>query len=261
MALFKDGIPGLERSYYFACVQTGEKYSIPLTLNHPNRIELVKKFILWADVLVEIFAIGTEKLRLDYEHIKEIKPEIIVLRTCMHGHGYVLTGLSGLDSLTCWPERLPSGLCGPFTDYVAPLFNAVCLLAELDYRRRTGKGIYIDQSRHKAVLHWSASLIPYWVVNQQEYLANGNRMNSAAPHSVYRCKGEDRWYAISILNDQEWIHFCKVIEKPALAEDPQIKHYHFFHCLDHPEKWTFPYYHGSLFRLSRLPFELVVHPC
>lgn len=322
LAPFKDGLPGLERSYHFAYVQMGRRYSITLNLDHPKGIELVKKLISWADVIVESFATGAmEKMGLDYDHVKEMKPEIIMLRTCMHGHtgplcsqhghGYVLTGLSGLDSLTCWPDRQPSGLYGPFTDHVAPLFNAISLLAALDYKRRTGKGLYIDQSQHETVLHWVAPLILHWVVNRQECPPNGNRVSSAAPNGVYRCKGEDRWCAISVLNDQEWRNFCIVIENPDLAndpkfstllnrkknedeldqiieewtgkhtpeevmnrmqragiaagvvsngkdqaEDPQLKHYQFFNSLNHPETGTLPFYHGPLFRLSKLPFEL-----
>ena len=57
-----------------------------------------------------------------------------------------------------------------------------------------------------------------FMVNQQEYHANGNRLPFAAPHGVYRCRGDDRWCSIAIFKDSEWKRFCEVIEKPALAE-------------------------------------------
>jgi crotonobetainyl-CoA:carnitine CoA-transferase CaiB-like acyl-CoA transferase len=40
------------------------------------------------------------------------------------------------------------------------------------------------------------------------------------------------------------------------AEDPQLKHYQFFNELEHPETGKLSFYHGPLFRLSKLPFEL-----
>ena len=40
------------------------------------------------------------------------------------------------------------------------------------------------------------------------------------------------------------------------AADPQLQHYHFFNKLDHPEMGELSFYHGPLFRLSDLPFEL-----
>ncbi len=42
------------------------------------------------------------------------------------------------------------------------------------------------------------------------------------PHGVYRCKNEDRWCAIAVFTDDEWLRFCKVIKIPALAGDPRF---------------------------------------
>jgi benzylsuccinate CoA-transferase BbsF subunit len=322
LAPFKDGIPNVERSYHFSYVQMGKRYSITLNLDHPKGIDLAKKLISWADVVIESWATGAlEKMGLDYDRVKKIKPDIIMLRTCMHGHtgplakvhghGYVLTGLSGLDVLTGWPDRSPAGLYGPFTDHVAPLFGAASLIAALDYRRRTGKGTYIDQSQHESVLQWVAPHILNQVVNQQEFHANGNRYAYAAPHGVYRCQGDDRWCAIAVFTDSEWESFCSVVGNPELAKDPrfatllnrkknedeldriveewtirhapeqvmgllqsagvaagiaanaedqakdpQLEHYGFFNELEHPETGKLSFYHGPLFRLSKLTHEL-----
>jgi benzylsuccinate CoA-transferase BbsF subunit len=230
---FKDGIPNLERGYYFAFSQSAKRYDITLNLDHPKGIELAKRLIGWADVVVESFAGGVmEKWGLDYDSLKKMKPEIIMLRTCMHGHtgplakqhgqGFILTALSGLDAVTGWPDRPPAGLYGAFTDHVAPLFNAISLIAALDYRRRTGKGLCIDQSQHEAVLHWTIPLLLDYTVNHRELQANGNRLAYAAPHGIYRCQGDDRWCAIAVFTDEEWGSFCKVIKSPTLVKDPKF---------------------------------------
>jgi benzylsuccinate CoA-transferase BbsF subunit len=230
---FKDGINNLERSYYFSFTQSAKRYDITLNLGHPKGMELMKRLIGWADVVVDSFAGGTmEKWGLDYDNLKKIKPDIIMLRTCMHGHtgplaeqhgqGFILTALSGLDAVTSWPDRPPAGLYGAFTDHIAPLFNAVSLLAALDYRRRTGKGLYIDQSQHETVLHWIIPLLLDYTVNHRELKANGNRLDYAAPHGIYRCQGDDRWCAIAVFTDDEWASFCKAINNPKLAENPKF---------------------------------------
>jgi benzylsuccinate CoA-transferase BbsF subunit len=230
---FKDGIPGLERSYYFAFAQSGKRYGITLNLEHPKGIELAKRLVVWADVVVDSFVTGImEKWGLDYDNLKKLNTDIIMLRTCMHGHtgplakhpgqGYILTALSGLDAITGWPDRPPSGLYSAFTDHVAPLFNAVSLIAALDYRRRTGKGQYIDQSQHEAVIHWIAPLILDYIVNHREPSANGNRISYAAPHGIYRCQGDDRWCAIAVFTDDEWESFCRVIGNPTWVSDPKF---------------------------------------
>jgi benzylsuccinate CoA-transferase BbsF subunit len=230
---FKDGINNLERSYYFSFTQSAKRYDITLNLGRPKGIELMKRLIGWTDVVVDSFAGGTmEKWGLDYDNLKKIKPDIIMLRTCMHGHtgplaeqhgqGFILTALSGLDAVTSWPDRPPAGLYGAFTDHIAPLFNVASLLAALDYRRRTGKGLYIDQSQHEAVLHWVIPLLLDYTVNHREPKANGNRLAYAAPHGIYRCHGDDRWCAIAVFTDDEWASFCNAIENPTLAKDPKF---------------------------------------
>jgi benzylsuccinate CoA-transferase BbsF subunit len=319
---FQGGIPSPERGYYFAYVQSAKKCGITLNLDHPRGIELAKRIVTWADVVVESFTTGAmEKWGLDYDNLKKIKPDIIMLRTCMHGHsgplakhhgqGFVLTALSGLDALTGWPDRPPSGLYDAYTDFVAPLFNAVSLIAALDYRRRTGKGLCIDQSQHEAVLQCIAPLILGYTANGTEPRANGNRLDYAAPHGIYRCQGDDRWCAIAVFTDDEWKSFGNAIGNPAWvsdpkfttlsgrkqnegeldrlveewssqhaaeevmtllqaagvaagmvanardqSEDPQLKHYHCFNKLDHPEMGELSFYHGPGFNLPKTPYEL-----
>ena len=47
----------------------------------------------------------------------------------------------------------------------------------------------------------------------------GNSCPYAAPHGAYRCKGEDRWCAISVFNDTEWEGFCQVIGNPSWTRE------------------------------------------
>ncbi len=230
---FKDGIPGPERSYYFVYSQIGKRYNITLNMNHPKGIELAKRLVAWADVVADSYATGTmEKWGLDYDNLKKIKPDIIMFRTCMHGHtgplaqqhgqGFILTALSGVDSLISWPDRAPSGAFGALTDFIAPQFNTICLISALDYRRRTGKGQYIDQSQHEAAMQLITPLILDYTVNQRDFTANGNRLDYAAPHGIYRCKGDDRWCAIAVFTSDEWENFCEVIGNPTLAKDSRF---------------------------------------
>jgi benzylsuccinate CoA-transferase BbsF subunit len=228
---FKDGIPEPERSYAFAYSQAGKRYNITLNMGTPKGMEIIRKLVAWADIVADSYSTGTmERWGLDYENLKKIKQDIIMIRTCMHGHtgplarqhgqGFILTALSGVDSLISWPDRAPSGAYGPFTDYIVPQLNAISLISALDYRRRTGKGQYIDQSQHEATLGLIAPLILDYTVNNRDFTGQGNRLSYAAPHGIYRCKGEDRWCAIAVFTDEEWASFCRVIGKPSLSQDP-----------------------------------------
>ena len=48
----------------------------------------------------------------------------------------------------------------------------------------------------------------------------GNRDDWYAPHGVYHCVGADRWVAIAVTNDAEWVSLCQLIQRSDLAADP-----------------------------------------
>jgi benzylsuccinate CoA-transferase BbsF subunit len=47
----------------------------------------------------------------------------------------------------------------------------------------------------------------------------GNRDAGAAPHDVYRCRGDDAWCAIAVTTDEQWRALCSVIGRVELASD------------------------------------------
>lgn len=227
---FKDGIPDLGHSLYFSYSHPVKKYDITLNLNHPKGVDLVKKLVLQADVFAESFLPGTmEKWGLGYEDLRRIKPNIIMFRTCSHGQtgsmakhpglGFTLTSLAGFNTVMGWPDRPPSELLGAYTDLVAPLFGGLCIIAALDYRRRTGKGQCLDFSQHEAAIQFLAPLVLDCAVNGREPNRGGNHCTHAAPHGGYRCQGDDRWCAISVFTDDEWRAFCKVTGHPEWTND------------------------------------------
>jgi benzylsuccinate CoA-transferase BbsF subunit len=228
---FKDGIPGLDRAGSFLPYNTG-KLSVALNLTHPVGVEIAKRFVAWADIVVETFAGGAMKrMGLGYEELKKIKPDIIMLSSCTMGQegpystlpslGPHLVAMSGLTNITGWPDRDPSDM-EVYTDFISSHFNLVAILSALNYRRRTGKGQYLDLSQYENAVHFMAPAILEKVVNKREVNRMGNQLPCAAPHGAYRCCGEDRWCAIAVFTDAEWQSFCQVIGNPAWSRDPKF---------------------------------------
>jgi len=231
MGPFKDNVVGLDRSGPFSLFNTSKR-SVTINLTHPRGLELAKRFVAWADVVVENFAGGVmSKIGLGYEELRKIKPDIIMLSSCMQGQtgpnaahpgtGLQLTALSGFSQISGWPDRGP-GDVGYVTDYIAPLFNFLAILAAIDYHRRTGKGQYLDMSQFEGGIHFIAPMLLDYTANQHVAGRVGNRSTSAAPHGVFRCRGDDRWCAIAVYTDEEWKSFCSVIGNPAWTNDPRF---------------------------------------
>jgi benzylsuccinate CoA-transferase BbsF subunit len=229
---YKDGITGVDRSGCFPVVNNS-KYSITLNLKHPRASEIISKLITWSDVVVENFGAGVmERLGLGYEKLKEIRPDIIMLSATIQGqtgphstfvgYGWNTTALTGIGNLTGWPDRSPVGTLQAYPDSIVPWFGVVAILAALDYRRRTGRGQYIDVSQYETTCHFLAPLLLNYVANNRVAMRDGNHSSYAAPHGVYRCRGDDKWCAISVFSEIEWQAFCRVLGSPVWTTEERF---------------------------------------
>ena len=209
------------------------KLMITLDLDKPEGREVVLDLVRWADVVLESFMAGTmRRWGFDYESLREVKPDIIMLSTCLMGQsgplatfagfGNLAAAITGFYNLTGWPDRPPAGPFGAYTDYVSPRFTVAAILAALDHQRRTGEGQYIDQSQGEASLHFLAPAILDYTSNGRVEERAGNRDRELAPHGVYPAAGEDRWVAIAVRNDEEWRNLCAAMERPDLAADARF---------------------------------------
>lgn len=231
-APYKDGVAGVNRSGYYA-FYAPNKYSISLDLTQADGVEIARKLVSWADIVADNHRPGwIEKIGLGYDDLRKIKPDIIMIQSSNQGltgpHasypglGNHINGLSGLVNFIGWPDQVPVSLIIAYTDYLAPLFSVSALVAALDYRRRTGKGQLLDVSQFEVALQLVMPSILNYLVNGIEDSRMGNSCSHAAPHGVYRCKGEDRWCAIAAFNDAEWEDFCRVIGDPSWTRDPKF---------------------------------------
>ena len=209
------------------------KYSLNINLKNPSAMIVIEKLIARADVVAENFTPGTmKKMGLDYERIKIIKPDIIMVSESGYGQTGPMarqwavdgTGgaLSGYLDLTGWSDRGPTLPLAPYGDTLVPYLTATAVVAALDYRRRTGKGQYIDTSMVEVCVHPSTPWILDWQANSHLQSRRGNRADDAAPHGIFPCKGDDRWCAIAVFTDGEWRTLGRVMGNPAWAEESRF---------------------------------------
>jgi crotonobetainyl-CoA:carnitine CoA-transferase CaiB-like acyl-CoA transferase len=227
---FVGGVPTPDGSMFYG-KHNPNKYCISIDLTSPGGKKLAWKMIEWADVVTESFSPGTmEKWGMGYEDIKKVKPDVIFFSSSMQGRGGPHTSyagygqnavnFSGFSEVTGWPDRLPSPPYGAYTDYVSCRFAAFAIMAALEYRRRTGKGQYIEQSQFESSVQFFSPPLMDYQINGNVKGRNGNRFLFASPHGVYKCKGEDYWVALTAKDETQWQNFCRVIGNPALASHP-----------------------------------------
>ena len=230
---YKDNIHGLNRSGLFALCNN-DKLDITLNLKKaPKATDLAKRIVAWSDVVIENFSPGTMKrLGLDYEALRKIKPDLIMLSSSNlgqsgpHAHhagfGSQLSSLAGFTHLTGYPDGPPQILYGPYIDYIAVAYGAVAILAALDYRERTGKGTHIDTAQYETGLQFMAPILLDYKINGKVASRNGNRDPAAAPHGVYPCKGDDNWCVISVSSESDGESLCRAMGNPAWTKESRF---------------------------------------
>ncbi|MDD5337979.1 MAG: CoA transferase [Dehalococcoidales bacterium] len=230
-APYKDNQPGLNRGGYFT-YYNGNILSFTINMNHPKAKDISRRLVEWCDVFMENYTPGVmERWGLDYENLKKIKPDIIMLRQSGYGSsgpyknlpafGMVLGPIAGMPNFIGWPgkEPLPVGVSA-YTDCISPRFATAALIAALDHRKRTGKGQLLDLSQFETAISFILPGLLDYVATGQEPERIGNSSPYAAPHAVFRCKGDDRWCTIVVNTEQEWCDFCSEIGQPGLVSDP-----------------------------------------
>jgi benzylsuccinate CoA-transferase BbsF subunit len=230
MLPYRDGTSGINRSCSYAWFHTSKR-SITLNLKTPQGKEIAKRLVSVADIVIENFTPGTmERLGLTYEEFKQVNPKIIMVSLSALGQsgpyrsmpalGNFIQAWSGMNSLIGMSGREHPIECGvPTPDYIGAHLGVMAVIGSLLYRQRTGKGQYIDISMLEVSVPFIGHAVLDYAVNGREATLMGNRSSYAAPHGVYRCKGDDRWCAISVFNDEEWAGFIKATGNPDWASD------------------------------------------
>jgi len=208
---------GLEGSRMFDGLNVG-KLGTSLNLKHPDGVALLRRLVVeWADAVAENYAPRAMKgFGVDYDALAALKPDLVMVSACLNGQtgphrdypgfGGQGAALSGFNWLTGWPDREPVGPYATITDSLAPRYVATALAAGLLYRRRTGRGAYLDLSQVETGVY---SLAPWLLEYQLDgvtgiRVGNRDRSGRAVPHGAFRCRGDDRWLALACWNDDEW---------------------------------------------------------
>lgn len=222
---YKDGIPGINRSGYFSD-RNSSKQSIRLNLKHSKGQALARRLIETSDVVANNFTPGImEKFGLGYDDVIKFKSNIIYLSMSMQGSkgpdhdylgfGFTIGALTGLQALSGLPDREPAGTGTNFPDHIPnPCHAAFATLAALKYRRETGCGQYIDVAQTEPTIALLGPAMLDYSANGNVIHRQGNRDSSATPHGVYPCDGDDRWIAISVMDNDAWSALVDVLGRP-----------------------------------------------
>ncbi|HEV3264711.1 MAG TPA: CoA transferase [Acidimicrobiales bacterium] len=207
----------------FHGVNTGKR-AITLDLNRPEGIETFEQLITTADVLVENYTPRVmEQFGLDWDRLHQLNPDLIVVRMPAFGldgpwrdrTGFAqtmecLSGMAWLTGFADGPPVLVRGACDP----LAGMHSVIATLLALIERDQSGGGRLVESVMVEAALNAAAEQVLEFGATGAVLRRDGNRGPVAAPQGVYPCAGEDRWVAIAVATDQQWLALCRVLGDP-----------------------------------------------
>ncbi len=223
--------PGIDHSVIFNDLNLN-KQSARLDLSRPEAADIVKKLAAVCDVVTTNYRPGVmDKLGIGYEALKEANPEIIMLASSAQGFegparryvGYAPTfsALGGMAYITGYPDGPPSPMTGSI-DLRSATTSCFAVLAALYYKKRTGKGQFVDMSSSESIAVLMGEAFMDYQMNDRVQERTGNRDPQMAPHGVYGCKGDDSWVSIAVGSEEEWRALKKGMGNPPWAEDAKF---------------------------------------
>ncbi len=218
------------QSAYFLCANRNKR-SMTLNLKHPRGQEILRELVRQGDVLVENFKAGTmERLGLGYESLREINPGLIYCAITGYGQdgpyrdrpGYdtAIQAQGGVMSITGPADGEPYKVGVAIVDVTTGMNAAIAILAALHHRERTGQGQFIDVALFDSHLGWLINVASSYLVSGEPPRRYGNAHATIVPYQTFAT--EDGYLMLAVGNDGQFAAFCRVIDRPELAQDPRF---------------------------------------
>ncbi len=208
------------------------KRAITLDLKHPRGIEVLKKLVARADVLIENFRPDVKRrLGIDYETLSKLNPRLVYGSISGFGQtgpyadrpGYdqIAQGMGGLMSITGLPGQGPVRVGIPVADLTAGMYLAEGILVALLERERSGKGQWVHTSLLQAMVTMLDFQAARWLIDGEIPPQAGNDHPTGIPTGVFTTA--DGHINIAASGQTMYRRLCTAIGVPELIEDPRFK--------------------------------------
>jgi formyl-CoA transferase len=207
------------------------KRSLTLDLKSPRGIEVLKKLVAKADVLIENYRPDVKRrLGIDYEALSKVNPRLIYGSISGFGQsgpyrdrpGYdqIAQGMGGLMSITGLPGQGPVRVGIPVADLTAGMFLAHGIMVALFERERSGKGQWVHTSLLEAMVRMLDFQFARWTVGHEIPPQAGNDHPTGIPTGVF--KTSDGHINIAASGQHMFKRLCEAIGTLHLINDPRF---------------------------------------
>jgi crotonobetainyl-CoA:carnitine CoA-transferase CaiB-like acyl-CoA transferase len=218
------------------------KKSIILNLKDAEGQEIFYRLAKKSDIVFESFRPGVmNKLKIDYDTISKINPQIIYCSLSgygqngpykdLPGHDVNYLGVAGVGSLTGEPDH-PKLIGVQIADIGAGGLNAVlAILMSIIVRNKTGRGQYIDVSMLDGSMTWLAFAFPRYLASKEIPMRGDDLLTGGRPgYGIYKTK-DNKFVAVGALEKKFWMNLCTTIKREDLIESTDMEKKEIVECL------------------------------
>jgi crotonobetainyl-CoA:carnitine CoA-transferase CaiB-like acyl-CoA transferase len=209
------------------------KKSVAIDLKDAGALEIVRKLIESADILVQNFRPGVaERLGLGYEDCRALNPRLVYCAISGFGQtgpyrdtpavDHIVQGVSGMMAVTGARNGPPARVGYPAADTATGLLAGIAVLGGLVGAIRTGQGCFLDVSMLEASLVAQATVY-YDYLNTGHITPRVGADIMAKRGSGGTFETEDGYLVVSALSQDAFEHLCKTIGRAELLDDPRFK--------------------------------------
>ena len=223
---YDDRVGGLSSHFVWT---NRSKESIALNLKQSKGVEIVRKLLQGADVLLQNLAPGAaERMGFSYEQLKEHYPKLIVCDISGYGssgpyrdkkaYDLLIQAESGLLSVTGSDDEPAKAGCS-IVDISAGMYAFSNILAAIIRRHKTGTGCCIDISMLETMTEWMSFPMYYAYQGAEPPARAGASHATIYPYGPFPV-GDGNSVMLGLQNEREWAIFCdQVLQQPELKED------------------------------------------
>ncbi len=204
------------------------KRSITLNLKSEAGVEIFKKLVKTADVVVENYRPQVKhRLGIDYDSLKSINEKIVYVSISGFGQdgpyadrpGFdqIAQGMAGLMSITGEPGRGPMRVGIPIADLCAGIFAAQGAMLALLQRERTGRGQWVQTSLLQAQTFLLDFQAARWLMDKEVPGQAGNNHPTSIPTGVFTTS--DGYINIACAGQAIWERLRDTLKDPRLNAD------------------------------------------
>src|SRR5260370_29549998 len=208
------------------------KRSLTLDTSKPGAADVIRRLIRSADVVLANLPIAVrQKMGMDYESARAIKPDIILARMSTFGPdgpyanrlGFdtIAQAMSGAMSLTGFAGA-PVRSVVSFEDYGTALHAAFGIMVALYHRARTGQGQIVDSSLLATGVTFMQSLLAERAVTGIVREPRGNAAFFTAPADTYRTK--DGWVILQVIGGDMFARWAPLVRRAEFVHQPPFSH-------------------------------------